>query len=62
MREWHDIHTQLHAVATEHGWKENQVPASYDAIHRALLSGLLGNIGCKSEDSGIILARAASSS
>ncbi len=52
MREWHDIHTQLHAVATEHGWKENQIPASYDAIHRALLSGLLGNIGCKSEDSG----------
>ena len=52
MREWHDVHTQLHALATEHGWKENQLPAHYDAIHRALLSGLLGNIGCKSEDSG----------
>ncbi len=52
MREWHDVHTQLHALATEHGWKENQIPANYDAIHRALLAGLLGNIGCKSEDSG----------
>ena len=52
MREWHDIHSQLHSVATEHGWQENQIPANYDAIHRALLAGLLGNIGCKSEDSG----------
>jgi ATP-dependent helicase HrpA len=52
MREWHDIHSQLHGLAAEHEWKENQIPATYDAIHRALLSGLLGNIGCKSEDSG----------
>jgi ATP-dependent helicase HrpA len=43
-------------------WKENQIPATYDAIHRALLAGLLGNIGCKSEDSAITSARAASSS
>jgi ATP-dependent helicase HrpA len=119
MREWYDIHAQLHALATEHGWLENtrafssqidqrmatrcvgktildfrlrgndedknndcrhinvngskppasfpeketpassqdthHVPATYDAIHRALLSGLLGNIGCKSEDSGYYL-------
>ncbi|MFB0936299.1 MAG: DUF3418 domain-containing protein, partial [Propionivibrio sp.] len=34
------------------GGRMNQIPANYDAIHRALLSGLLGNIGCKSEDSG----------
>ncbi|WP_294360631.1 ATP-dependent RNA helicase HrpA [Propionivibrio sp.] len=52
MREWHDIHSQLLGLANEHEWKENQLPANYDAIHRALLSGLLGNIGCKSEDSG----------
>jgi len=52
MREWHDIHSQLHGLAAEHGWRENEIPANYDAIHRALLSGLLGNIGCKSEDSG----------
>jgi len=52
MREWHDIHSQLHGLAAEHGWHENEISAGYDAIHRALLSGLLGNIGCKSEDSG----------
>ncbi|MDR0577919.1 MAG: ATP-dependent RNA helicase HrpA [Candidatus Accumulibacter sp.] len=52
MREWHDIHGQLRALAAEREWRENGVPAGYDAIHRALLTGLLGNIGCKSEDSG----------
>ncbi|MDR2450875.1 MAG: ATP-dependent RNA helicase HrpA [Candidatus Accumulibacter sp.] len=52
MREWHDIHAQLRALAAEHGWRENDVPASYESIHRALLAGLLGNVGCKSEDSG----------
>ena len=49
MREWRDIHGQLHALCAEHGWKENDKPAAYDAIHRALLAGLLGNIGLKSE-------------
>ncbi|MDR3220678.1 MAG: ATP-dependent RNA helicase HrpA [Candidatus Accumulibacter sp.] len=55
MREWQDIHAQLHALISEQSWKENQIPASYEAIHRALLSGLLGNIGCKSESSGYYL-------
>ena len=55
MREWHDIHGQLRGLAAELGWRENTIPAAYDAIHRALLSGLLGNIGCKSEDSGVYL-------
>ena len=52
MREWHDIHSQLRGLAAEHGWRENEIAANYDAVHRALLSGLLGNVGCKSEDSG----------
>ncbi|MCX7176893.1 MAG: ATP-dependent RNA helicase HrpA [Proteobacteria bacterium] len=52
LREWRDIQGQLHALCTEHGWKENLLPASYDAIHQALLSGLLGNIGLKSEEEG----------
>lgn len=51
MREWREVHSQLHAVAAEHQWQENQLPATYDAIHRALLAGLLGNLGCKSEES-----------
>ncbi|HTJ95909.1 MAG TPA: ATP-dependent RNA helicase HrpA [Rhodocyclaceae bacterium] len=50
MREWRDIHAQLHVLCTEHGWKESELPASFDAIHKALLTGLLGHIGLKSEE------------
>ncbi|MDR2924527.1 MAG: ATP-dependent RNA helicase HrpA [Azoarcus sp.] len=50
MREWRDVHNQLHALCVEHGWKLNTVPAGYEAIHKSLLAGLLGNIGCKSEE------------
>ena len=52
MREWADIHSQLHGMVAEHEWKENPLPSTYEAIHRSLLAGLLGNVGCKSEDSG----------
>lgn len=50
MREWRDVHGQLTTLCGEHGWKENQLPAGYEAIHKALLAGLLGNIGCRAED------------
>ena len=78
VREWRDIHTQLHTVVAEHGWLENvgRTPpgrpkaagapsggsadakreawgpassASYEALHKSLLAGLLGNVGCKLE-------------
>ncbi len=49
MREWRDIHGQLHAQMSELGLKENEADAGYDAIHQALLTGLLGNIGFKSD-------------
>ncbi len=51
MREWRDIHSQLHTFVAELGWKVSEKEANYAQIHRALLAGLLGNIGCKSEDS-----------
>jgi ATP-dependent helicase HrpA len=50
VREWRDIHAQLHVLCAEHSWKENDVPAGFDAIHKALLAGLLGHIGLKSEE------------
>jgi ATP-dependent helicase HrpA len=50
VREWRDVHAQLHVVCTEHGWKENQIQASYEATHKALLTGLLGHIGLISEE------------
>ncbi|MCK9387413.1 MAG: ATP-dependent RNA helicase HrpA [Sulfuritalea sp.] len=50
VREWRDVHGQLMTVCHEHGWKENQLAASYEAIHKALLTGLLGHIGLISEE------------
>src|SRR6185436_12811821 len=39
----------------EMGWRLNEKPARYEEIHRALLAGLLGNIGYKSEEAGIYI-------
>ena len=52
VREWRDIYTQLHTVVAEHQWAENTRPASYEDLHKALLTGLLGNVGCKIETEG----------
>jgi ATP-dependent helicase HrpA len=52
VREWRDIHSQLHTVVAEHKWRLNTLPASYEQLHLSMLSGLLGNIGCKSETDG----------
>ncbi|MDE2077771.1 MAG: ATP-dependent RNA helicase HrpA [Burkholderiales bacterium] len=50
VREWKDVYTQLHTVVAEHNWRLNGSPATYEQIHLSLLSGLLGNIGCKSDE------------
>ncbi len=50
LREWRDLHGQLHAQIAEMGLRMNEAPANYEAIHRALLAGLLGNVGFKTED------------
>jgi ATP-dependent helicase HrpA len=60
LREWRELHQQLHAQVAEMGMRggdkrlsgrpEGQ-PASYEQIHKALLCGLLGNIGMKSVES-----------
>jgi len=50
VREWKDVHTQLHTVVAEHNWRLNGLPATYEQVHLSLLSGLLGNVGCKSDD------------
>jgi ATP-dependent helicase HrpA len=47
LREWHELHQQLHAQVAEMGMRENEQPATYEQIHKALLCGLLGNIGMK---------------
>ncbi|MES2051743.1 MAG: ATP-dependent RNA helicase HrpA [Pseudomonadota bacterium] len=50
VREWRDIHSQLHSVVGEQGWHLNDKPASYEQLHLSMLCGLLGNIGCKSDE------------
>ena len=52
VREWKDIHTQLHTVVAEHQWRINTLPASYEQLHLSMLAGLLGNVGCKLETDG----------
>lgn len=49
MREWLDIFLQLKSMVADVGAKVSEIPASYDEIHKALISGLLGNIGFKVE-------------
>ncbi len=47
LREWHELHQQLHAQVSEMGMRFNEQPATYEQIHKALLTGLLGNIGTR---------------
>jgi ATP-dependent helicase HrpA len=50
MREWRDTHRQLLLLAREAGWCLNDSAAEYESIHRALLSGLLGNVMARSDE------------
>jgi ATP-dependent helicase HrpA len=52
LREWRDVHRQLAALAGEMGLRVNPRPATREQVHRALIAGLLGNIGCKGEEAG----------
>jgi ATP-dependent helicase HrpA len=72
LKEWHDVHSQIHAVVTEMGFVPNDPnahgaavgitaagppqrgglsnePTPADRVHRALLAGLLSNVGNKTD-------------
>ncbi len=51
LKEWRELHAQLLEIVEEMDFKPNTDEASYAQVHRALLSGLLGNIGFKDGDS-----------
>ncbi len=51
LREWRDVQQQLSELTAELGWRRNTAPGTYEQVHRALLSGLLGNIGSKAVES-----------
>jgi len=58
LREWRDVHSQLLTIVREQGWRLNEAAATYEQLHTALLTGLLGNLGFKSdEDSHYLGAR-----
>lgn len=50
MREWREIHRQLLLICRDEGLKLNVKAAEYAAIHRAVLTGLLGHIAEKSAE------------
>jgi len=50
MKEWRDIHHQLRIACKQIGLKENQNEAEYAAIHKAILAGLLSQLGLKDKD------------
>lgn len=49
MREWRDLRQQIHSACRALKLTDNQQPADYASIHRALLSGLLGQVATKEE-------------
>lgn len=58
MREWFDVHTQImQIIKGELKFMPNMAEAGYAEIHRALLTGLLSNIGFKHEQYEYLGAR-----
>ncbi len=50
MREWQDLHAQLHGALEDLGVvKLNESNADYGAIHRSVLTGLLGHVALRRE-------------
>jgi ATP-dependent helicase HrpA len=59
LREWHEVHRQLHTVVAEMNLKPNHNEALADQIHRSLLTGLLSNVGNKTETAEYVGLRSA---
>jgi ATP-dependent helicase HrpA len=50
LKEWRELYLQLKEITEEMEFKLNTKAANYEQIHKALLAGLLGNIGFKDGD------------
>ena len=50
LREWADVHAQLSESVSELKWRAGTQAAAYETLHRALLCGLIGNLGCRAPD------------
>jgi ATP-dependent helicase HrpA len=49
MQEWRDLHRQLKLVTKQLNLHENKEPASEALVHRALLAGLVSQVGLRDE-------------
>lgn len=45
LREWRDVYRQLREMCLELGWRLNTTEATYEQLHKALMTGLLGSLG-----------------
>ncbi|WP_196387135.1 ATP-dependent RNA helicase HrpA [Vibrio cidicii] len=50
VREWQDVYFQIHQSMREMDFKLNDEPGSFDAVHSAILVGLLSHIGMKDQE------------
>lgn len=50
LKEWRELHGQIKQITDEMDFKLNDKEANFEQIHKALLAGLLGNIGFKDGD------------
>ncbi len=58
IREWRDIFAEVRSIINELGdFVENSTPASYDAIHRSILSGYLSQVALHKEKNFYSAAR-----
>jgi len=57
LREWRDAHRQLGLICRDLQLGSNKEPADYPRLHKAILSGLLSQIGQKTEDGDYLGAR-----
>ncbi|MBD8491589.1 ATP-dependent RNA helicase HrpA [Pseudomonas syringae] len=57
LREWRDAHRQLSLICRELKLPVNAEPADYGKFHKAILSGLLSQVGQKTEEGDYLGAR-----
>lgn len=57
MREWRETHRQLLLTCRDLGLERNREAAGDDAVHKALLAGLLSHLGNKTDDGDYMGAR-----
>ncbi len=50
IREWQDLTAQLSSMCREQGWHPPSGHAAEDDLHKAILSGLLTNVGTRDEE------------